>query len=255
MNTFELIALLRSLNVQIWAENGQLRYGAPKGVMTEALLAELRAHKDELLRELENADRFRRAVTLCPVERTDTLALSFAQERLWFLYHLFPESSAYNFSLKMRLAGVLDVPALQKSLPALIDRHESLRTCFPTIDDKPVQVILDDCPVPLVEHDLKDLPEAERKTAADELIEREFLRSFDLDHGPVIRAALLRMADQDHILVITIHHIATDAWSNSILQRELAALYNAQVLEQTLTLSALPVQYVDFAHWQRQWLT
>ncbi|MBD3856574.1 MAG: amino acid adenylation domain-containing protein, partial [Acidobacteria bacterium] len=255
MSSIELLSRLRSHNIRLRAENDQLRYSAPKGVMTDDLLAEIRTHKAELLQHLKNADRFRRAVSLCPVERTDTLPLSFAQERLWFVYHLFPESPAYNFSLKMRLAGILDISALQKSLQALIDRHESLRTCLPTIEDRPVQVILDDCPISLSEHDLEDLPEAERETAAYKLIEEEFLRPFDLTHGPVIRAALLRMADQDHILVITLHHIATDAWSNSIFQRDLAALYNAQVLQQNPSLPALPIQYVDFAHWQRQWMT
>ncbi len=255
MNSVILLSHLRRHNIRLWAENDQLRYSAPKGVMTDDLLAEIKAHKSELLQHLKNADRSHRAVSLCPVDRTDTLPLSFAQERLWFLYQLFPESLAYNFSFKIRLAGILDIPALQKSLRALIDRHESLRTCFPTIDGKPVQLILDDCPVPLVEHDLTDLPEVERETAADKLIEEEFLRLFDLTHGPVVRTALLGMADQDHILVITIHHIASDAWSNSIFQRDLAAFYNAEVLQQAPTLPALPVQYADFAHWQRQWLT
>jgi aspartate racemase len=223
--------------------------------MTEDLLAEIRKNKDELLNRVKNTERFRRAVSLLPVERTDTLRLSFAQERLWFLYHLFPEIPFYNIPLIMRLAGVMDITALQKSLQALIDRHESLRTCFPTIDDQPVQVIRDDCLVLLLEHNLKDLPEAERETAAAKVIEEEILRPFDLTHGPVIRAALIRIADQDHILVITLHHIVTDAWSRSIIHRDLAALYNAHVLQQTPTLPALPIQYVDFAHWQRQWLT
>jgi amino acid adenylation domain-containing protein len=255
MNSVDLLFRLGSHNIRLWAENDQLRVGAPKGGITEDLLAEIRKNKDELLNLVKNTERFRQAVSLLPVERTDTLRLSFAQERLWFLYHLFPEIPVYNVPLIMRLAGVMDIPALQKSLQALIDRHETLRTCFPTIDDQPVQVIRDDCPVPLLEYNLKDLPEAERETAADKLIEEEILRPFDLTHGPVIRAALLRMADQDHILLITLHHIVTDGWSRGVIQRDLAALYNARVLRQTPTLPAIPIQYVDFAHWQRQWLT
>ena len=255
MNPVDLLSCLGSHNIRLWAENEQLRYSAPKGVMTEDLLAEIRKNKDELLNLVKNTERFRRAVSLVPVERTDTLRLSFAQERLWFLYHLFPEIPAYNVPLIMRLRGVMHIPALQKSLQALIDRHETLRTCFPTIDDQPAQVIRDDCPIPLLEHNLKNLPEAERETAVDKLIEEEIQRPFDLTNGPVIRAALLRMADQDHILLITLHHIVTDGWSRGIIQRDLSALYNAQVLQQTPELPALPIQYVDFAHWQRQWLT
>ena len=255
MNAVDLLSRLRSHNIRLWAENDQIRYSAPKGEITEDLLAEIRENKAEILNLINNTERLRRTASLLPVARTDTLRLSFAQERLWLLYHLFPEIPVYNVSHIMRLAGVMDVPALQKSLQALIDRHETLRTCFPMIDDKPVQVIRGDCPVPLLEHNLKDLPDAERETAADKVINEEILRPFDLTHGPVIRAALLRIADQDHILVITLHHIVTDGWSRGIIQRDLAALYNARVHHQTAALPALPIQYVDFAHWQRQWLT
>jgi aspartate racemase len=255
MRSADIMARLRDLDVQLWAEDDQLRFSAPKGVMTDELIAEIRAHKDELLQLLERTERLRRAVTLCPVERTNSLPLSFSQERLWFLYQLFPESLAYNYTITHRLAGDLDLPALQQSLQALVDRHESLRTCFPTVDEKPVQRILDECSIPLSTHDLRHLPEPEREAAAGELIEGEFLQPFDLDRGPVIRGALLRMADRDHILVITIHHIATDAWSNSILLRDLAELYNAHVLQKSPTLPPLPVQYADYAHWQRKWLS
>ena len=141
MNAVDLLSRLGSHNIRLWAENDQLRYSAPKGGITDDLLAEIRKNKDELLNLVKNTVRFRRAASLFPVERTDTLRLSFAQERLWFLYHLFPEIPVYNVPLIMRLAGVMDIPALQKSLQALIDRPESLRTCFPTIDDQPVQVI------------------------------------------------------------------------------------------------------------------
>ena len=150
-------------------ECDQLKYSAPKGRITDDLLAEIRKNKVELLNLVKDTKRFRQAIPLSPVGRTGNLRLSFAQERLWFLYHLFPESPAYNVSIKMRLAGILDRPALQKSLQALVDRHESLRTCFPTIGGQPVQVIRDNGPVPLAEHNLRDLPKAERETTADKL--------------------------------------------------------------------------------------
>ena len=255
MNPIDLLFRLRNLDIRLWAEDDQLRVSAPKGGITDDLLAEIKRNKEELLTRIQGSTRFSRAVSLSPIERSDSLQLSFAQQRLWFLYHLFPEIPVYNVRLLLRLAGAMDTSALQKSFQALVDRHEPLRTCFPTVDDEPVQVIRDGCPAPLLEHNLEDLPEAERATAADKLIEEEILRPFDLTHGPVIRAALLRIADQDHILLITVHHIVTDGWSLGVIQRDLAALYNAQVLRQTPTLPALPIQYVDFAHWQRQWLT
>ena len=130
MRSADIMARLKDLDVQLWAEDDQLRFSAPKGVMTDELIAEIRAHKDELLQLLERTERLRRAVTLCPVERSNSLPLSFSQERLWFLYQLFPESLAYNYTITNRLAGDLDLPALQQSLQALVDRHESLRTCF-----------------------------------------------------------------------------------------------------------------------------
>lgn len=115
MNPVDLLSRLRNHNIRLGAENDQLRYNAPKGVMTEDLLAEIRKNKDELLNLVKNTERFRRAVSLVPVERTDTLRLSFAQERLWFLYHLFPEIPFYNVPLIMRLTGVMHIPALQKA--------------------------------------------------------------------------------------------------------------------------------------------
>ena len=139
MNAVDLLTLLRSYSIRLWVENDQLRYSAPKGGITDDLLAEIRKNKVELLNLVKKTERFRQAVSLVPVERTGHLRPSFAQERLWFLYHLFPESPAYNVSIKMRLAGIMDIPALQKSLQALVARHESLRTCFPTIDGPPTE--------------------------------------------------------------------------------------------------------------------
>ena len=149
MSPVELMSRLRSHDIRLWAEEGQLRYSAPKGAMTRDLLAEIKTHKEELLEQLKSMDRFRRAVPLSPIKRSDKLELSFAQERLWFLYQLLPESPAYNISINLRLTGTLEVSALQRSLNSLIDRHESLRTCFPTMGDGPVQVVLEDCQVPL----------------------------------------------------------------------------------------------------------
>jgi hypothetical protein len=200
MNTVELMSRLRSLNVRLWAEDGQLRYKAPKGVMTEDLLADIRTQKQGLLELLGSTSRFRQAVALCRVERTDPLPLSFAQERLWFLEQLFPESGAYNTGLIMRLAGELNIPALKKSLHALIGRHESLRTCFPAIDGKPVQVVLDDCPLSIAVHDLRAKSRVDREAAADTVVDEEILRPFDLEHGPVTRATLLRMGTPSGVM-------------------------------------------------------
>ena len=141
MNAVHLLSHLRSHNIRLWAENDQLRYSAPKGGMADDLLAEIRKHKDELLNLVKNTEGFREAVPLSPVERTDTLPLSFAQQRLWFLDQLESNSPLYNIPRAVRIAGPLNIDALQSSLDTIVVRHEALRTSFTLAYGDPVQVI------------------------------------------------------------------------------------------------------------------
>jgi len=182
--------------------------------------------------------------------------LSFAQQWLWFLDQVDPENPYYNTPIAVRLAGQLNVAALEQSLRELARRHEALRTTFASVEGQPFQVIdlapSLDWTLPVV--DLRELPESERQAEARRLTEAEARRPFDLEHGPIWRARLLRLDPAEHVLLLTIHHVAFDGWSMGVLFRELAALYEAFSEGKPSPLAELPIQYADFAVWQRQWL-
>ena len=177
--------------------------------------------------------------------------LSFAQQRLWFLDRLEPGSTAYNIPIALRLGGLLDRRALEAALAGLTERHESLRTTFVEEGGEPSQVVH---PVgaPLLE--IEDLSaEADPAQAALDRARTEADRPFDLAEGPLIRHRLFRLAESEHLLVLTVHHIVADAWSLRVLRRELGELYSAQVEGRPPALSELEIQYGDFAVWQREW--
>ncbi|HYG62777.1 MAG TPA: amino acid adenylation domain-containing protein, partial [Thermoanaerobaculia bacterium] len=183
--------------------------------------------------------------------RPAEIPLSFAQERLWFLDRLVPGQAVYNIPVAARLRGRLDPALLQRALDGLLARHESLRTVFADGSTGPVQRVLPAAPFPLemadLELDTEPEDEAWRRAAA------EVRRPFDLATGPVVRGLLLRLAPEDHLLVLTLHHIAADGWSIGVLFRDLEALYRPAGEEPALP--PLPVQYADYALWQRGWLT
>ncbi|MBV9774029.1 MAG: AMP-binding protein, partial [Gemmatimonadetes bacterium] len=187
------------------------------------------------------------------VERTGPMPVSFAQQRLWLVDRIEPGSAAYNLAGALRLRGTLDVAALERSLEALVARHETLRTVFAEQDGAPVQVIHPPAPVPLPVLDLRDAPDA--MAEAERLAAEEALRPFDLARGPLLRCTLLRLADEDHVLCFTMHHVVSDGWSRRVLTREVSALYAAFRRGEEPYLPELPVQYADFAAWQRAWLS
>jgi amino acid adenylation domain-containing protein/FkbM family methyltransferase len=196
------------------------------------------------------------APALRPVGREGPLPLSFAQQRLWFLEQLAPGQPTYHIPVGFRLSGPLDVEALTASLAALVARHEALRTSFVLLDGQPVQQLAPTLAVPLVCHDLwaeGDGP-AEREARAQDLLAEAAWRPFDLSQGPLVRAHLVRLAPETHLLQLTLHHLIADGWSLEILLRELAIFYSAARDEVPATLPPLPIQYADVAVWQRQWL-
>ncbi|CAG0927432.1 partial arthrofactin-type cyclic lipopeptide synthetase C, partial [Thermoflexales bacterium] len=181
--------------------------------------------------------------------------LSFAQERLWFLDQLEPGNVAYNIPVAVRLQGRLDIAALEHSLSAIVQRHEILRTTFALHEEQPIQVIAPAEPVRLQQMDLADLPQTEREGQARQVIAEDVQRSFDLTHGPLLRALLLGLNEQEHILLLNLHHIIYDGWSMGVLLPELTTLYRAFCTGQPAALPELPIQYADYAIWQRQWLS
>jgi thioesterase domain-containing protein/acyl carrier protein len=195
------------------------------------------------------------APPLQPVERNGNIPLSFPQERLWLLEQLNPGSADYNIPYAFRVKGKLDVPALAQSLNEIRSRHEPLRTTFESVNGQPVQVISPATPsLTLTVVDLQELPENLREAEAQALVTDEATRPFDIKYGPLFRTSLLKLAAEDHLVLITLHHIIYDAWSDGVLFRELATLYEAFAGGKPSSLPELPIQYADFAVWQRQWL-
>ena len=180
--------------------------------------------------------------------------LSFAQQRLWFIDRLTLDSPFYNIPESLRIIGGLDIKALERSLGEIIRRHETLRTSFTMDGERPVQVVHDPAPLTLEVTDLSRLPEAEREPEAFRLAVEEAHRTFDLSRAPLMRAGLLRLGLQEHILLITTHHIVSDDWSVGVFLNELSTLYGAYQRGEPSPLPELPVQYADFAVWQREWL-
>ncbi|GMU10103.1 non-ribosomal peptide synthetase/type I polyketide synthase [Corallococcus caeni] len=194
------------------------------------------------------------APPLLPVPRTGALPLSFAQQRLWLIEQIEPGGTAYNIPTVLRVRGRLDRSALGRSFSGLVERHESLRTVFATHDGEPVQVIQPPTEFALPEVDLSDAPDAERAARVRQRAEAETQRPFNLAEGPLLRALLLRVGEEEHVLVVTMHHIVSDGWSMALLVREVASLYAAFSSGLPPSLAPLPLQYADFASWQRQWL-
>ena len=192
-----------------------------------------------------------------PIERVSRdceLPLSFAQQRLWFLSQLHPNSVAYNMPAALRLTGRLDVASLELSLSEITRRHEVLRTTFATVNGRPVQLIGENLPFTLPVVDLSELPEADRETEMLRLAADEAQRPFDLACEPLLRITLLRLRSESHIALLTMHHIVSDGWSPGILIRELTALYEAFSRGKPSPLPELAIQYADFAYHQREWL-
>ncbi|HEX6747845.1 MAG TPA: non-ribosomal peptide synthase/polyketide synthase [Longimicrobium sp.] len=189
-----------------------------------------------------------------PVERTGALPLSFAQERIWFLDRLEPGSATYNIPGAWRLTGALDERALERAVGEIVRRHETLRTTFGEVDDSPVQVVAPFDGFVLPVDDLSGLSAADREAALRRRAGEEVARPFDLSAGPLFRAALLRLGEEDHVLLLSMHHVVSDGWSVGVLFRELSALYAAYREGRESPLSELPVQYADFAVWQRKQL-
>ncbi|MNF24246.1 Linear gramicidin synthase subunit D [compost metagenome] len=193
------------------------------------------------------------ASTIARVARDAALPLSYAQERQWVLWQLEPHSTAYNIPTALRLQGALDVPALERSFNALIARHETLRTTFTQVDDRPVQIIHPAQPLAL-KHRTEVADQAQRQQHIEAFIEAENQHVFDLEHGPLIRVSLLSLGDNEHVLALTQHHIVSDFWSMQVMVDELIQLYAAECEGRTAELNPLAVQYVDYAVWQRQWM-
>src|SRR5215213_4590311 len=194
------------------------------------------------------------APPLVRVTGAERLPLSFAQQRLWFLDQMEPGSSSYTIPAAVRLRGVLNIEVLEQTLSEVVRRHEVLRTHFIAVDGEPVQVIDAAAPFRLEVLDLSALDEEAREADMLRMVREEASLPFDLSRGPLLRVSLIRLQAEDHVAAVTMSHIVTDGWSMGIFINEVATLYAAYVRGEESPLEELPIQYADFAHWQRRWL-
>jgi amino acid adenylation domain-containing protein len=255
MTTVELLSRLRRLEVGVRLGGDQLVIDAPKGVLTAELIAELSRQKREVISFLrssaatvEEGD----GLAIGRASREGMLPLSYAQQRLWFLDQLSPDSFLFVMSTAVRLRGQLDVGLLRESLGEIVRRHEALRTVFPSTDGVPYAVILEPEVAAVLEVDLRDLGPAEREVEARRLAASNVREPFDLAHGPLWRMKVLRLAECEHVLLGAVHHIVFDGWSVGVFIRELVELYTSSLEHRPPKMSPLPLQFADFAQWQRR---
>ncbi|WP_236248473.1 non-ribosomal peptide synthetase [Pseudomonas mosselii] len=203
---------------------------------------------------LQGSGERNRQGAIARVDRRQAVPLSYSQQRMWFLWQMDPHSPAYNVGGMARFQGPLHVDAFERALQALIVRHETLRTTFPSIDGKPYQCVADDSHLQLHWHDFSALADDAREQRLQQLADDQAHQPFDLERGPLLRACLVKAGEREHYFVLTLHHIVTEGWAMDIFARELGELYEAFVDERESPLAPLPVQYLDYSVWQRQWL-
>jgi amino acid adenylation domain-containing protein len=235
MTVQALLEELRARDIWVWADGNRLQCSTPAGVPQSDVSDLLRQRKTEILEFLRGP-----------------AALSFSQQRLWFLDQIAPRGPAYVMIGSLELRGALNAPVLERALRTLVDRHEALRTVFVNLEGEPRQVVSEPGAWTLPVVDLS--AEADKDQRLRELLREEATRGFDLARGPLFRARLYRLAADSHVLLLAMHHIISDGWSIGILIRELGELYARLARGEAATLPALKLQYRDFARWQRGWL-
>ncbi|HIO53776.1 MAG TPA: amino acid adenylation domain-containing protein [Chromatiales bacterium] len=247
-NIKQLMNTLEALDISVRVEGGQLKLRAPKGALTPALQAQIKATKSALILHLQTAADV--GHTIPATSRDGSSNVSFGQQRLWILEQFDPGKPVYNIAQALRLEGPLDIKALQQTLSTILERHEALRTRFKEDNGRPVQIVENQFDLPLSQIDLSDAPTTDLDDTLTHRMREEARIPFSLTEAPLIRAILYRLADQSHVLLIVVHHIAFDGWSFAVLYHEISSLYNSALQGAGASLVELPVQYRDFAEWQ-----
>lgn len=252
-----LFLRLKKLNVSLWLDEatGELRFKAPKGVLTPELREEMKDSKEDIRLFLRDMNRGgeRTDTSIAAERRGGSLPLSFAQQRLWFLYRMEGKSAAYNIPACRRVTGKLDAGLLERSLNEVVRRHEILRTNFAVRGDEAEQVIAPSLWIPVPLLDLSSLPAAEREAGVARHVAAETGYCFDLENDALLRLSLVRLAEEEYVLTLVIHHIVGDGWSMEIFIRELTAAYRAFAAGTAPDMPDLAIQYADFSLWQRRW--
>ena len=256
MNTVEFLTSLRKADISITVKGEGLQINAPSGAMTESLKIELKNRKKEIVDFLSKATKpaEKEGKEIFRVSRDSDIPVSPSQERMWSLSQLIHEDPSYNMHIAFSIKGSLNIPALEKSLRRIIERHEILRTTFSIANGKPVQIISPEPRFTLTKIDLKNFDEETQASEIERLVKLEARTPFDLMHGPFMRTTLLEANSYWHVFMVTMHHIISDGWSFSVFFHELATLYETIISDQEKLLPELSIQYADFSGWQRRWL-
>jgi len=246
-------------DVQLWMDGERLRCNGPEEVLTDKLSQQLKARKAEIVAFLQQAAVQSPSSHAAPIPRLDraenqTLPLSFAQQRLWFLDQMQQEGAVYNIPLAVKVQGRLDVALLQRCMDEIVQRHEALRTNFITLDGQPQQVVAAQCSVPIEQIDFRHLDAAEQEDEVRQLAIAAAQTRFDLTQDLLLKITLVNRGEKEFVVLFTLHHIISDGWSMELLLNELTQLYRAFLTGMASPLQPLPIQYADFAAWQRQWL-
>ena len=251
----QLVAQLRKKNIHVKLSGEKLKINAPPGALNDEIKAELKENKEALMAFLKSALVGDESAIACVARKQpfpQSFPQSLAQERLWVMHQLQLDAS-YNMAHALRIEGPLQAGLLQQAFQAVVGRHESLRTSFATEKGgEPVQVIIEQADFELPCVDLSAVDQGQQQTDALDLAQQEAQKAFDLHHAPLLRAKLLKLAGDKHILFFTLHHIISDGWSLGVLVREVMQNYGALKERRALPLPDLPIQYVDFSQWQRQ---
>ena len=248
-NIHDLVARLHSLDVKIWDDEGYLGLDAPDGVLSDALMEELRAHKEELLTFLQQGIDAVAHRGLARREPGVEVPVSPSQRGLWSLSQLDGGSVAYNVPFVTELHGTLDDEALERAIVALVDRHSSLRTTFQAGEEGPLQRIAESSRVVLERVDLRATDAEAVEPTVEERLAGWVHTPFDLEAGPLLRAGLIQRTERSHVLALVVHHIVCDGFSLAILARELEALYGAFREGRPSPLPDLPLEFADYSVW------
>ncbi|NEP20537.1 non-ribosomal peptide synthetase [Moorena sp. SIO3I6] len=257
VNIVEFISWLHNQGINISTNGEKLLCRVNKGTITPALRQQIAERQAEIIVFLQqNGQGYNTnypPIKAIPIDQK--LPLSFSQERLWFIDKLEGSKAPYIEHGALQITGNLNVLALEQALSEIVFRHEVLRTSFPTLNGTPTQVIHPDSTININVVDLQQYPEPERETILKQEVQREATTPFDLEVAPLIRCKLWQLDSSEYVLVLTMHHIVSDGWSMGILIEELSSLYQAFCVGAPSPLPELPIQYADFALWQRQWLS
>ncbi|WP_116829127.1 non-ribosomal peptide synthetase [Pseudomonas syringae] len=249
MNAYQLLELFGRHAVVLEVDGDKLRCKAPRGFLNDEMLQALKQHKAELIALLSGTDPA--AIPRRAAGQT-AVALSFSQRQLWFLDQMEPGNAFYNVPTAVLLKGALDVPVLERALNELIMRHEILRTTFASVDGEPRQIVHPAMPLVMPGVDLRDLSPTAREAHVSMAVEQQAKAPFDLACGPLLRASLLRLADEEYLWLYSVHHIIADGWSMGVILQEVTTVYGDFLCGRASSLAPLAVQYADYACWQQQ---